>query len=68
MIPAKPMNMIGISNMDRRRIRKACILIIDHLEQKKPYSAVTVAVENFTSEQWEEDDLSGIPDLVEGSY
>lgn len=32
---------------------------------KKPYSAVTVAVENFTSEQFEEDDLSGIPDLVE---
>lgn len=34
-------------------------------KQKKPYSAVTVAVESFTSEQWEEDDLSGIPDLVE---
>ncbi|KAL3421735.1 VHS domain-containing protein [Phlyctema vagabunda] len=33
--------------------------------QKKPYSAVTVAVENLTSEQHEEDDLSGIPDLVE---
>lgn len=33
--------------------------------QKKPYSAVTVAVENLTSESYEEDDLSGIPDLVE---
>ncbi|RFU30195.1 hypothetical protein B7463_g6120, partial [Scytalidium lignicola] len=33
--------------------------------QKKPYSAVTVAVENLTSEQYEEDDFSGIPDLVE---
>ncbi|KAE9380581.1 hypothetical protein N431DRAFT_432859 [Stipitochalara longipes BDJ] len=32
---------------------------------KKPYSAVTVAVEQLTSEQFEEDDLSGIPDLVE---
>ncbi|CZS96583.1 related to LSB5-possible role in the regulation of actin cytoskeletal organization [Rhynchosporium graminicola] len=32
---------------------------------KKPYSAVTVAVENLTSESYEEDDLSGIPDLVE---
>lgn len=64
--------------MDMRRITQACIsiinhyelkktLIIDQLEQKKPYSAVTVAVENFTSEQWEEDDMSGIPDLVEGS-
>ncbi|KAK0121084.1 putative actin patch assembly and actin polymerization protein [Cadophora gregata f. sp. sojae] len=32
---------------------------------KKPYSAVTVAVENLTSESYEEDDLAGIPDLVE---
>ncbi|KAK7747284.1 hypothetical protein SLS53_001537 [Cytospora paraplurivora] len=31
----------------------------------KPYSAVTVAVERLTSESYEEDDLSGIPDLVE---
>ncbi|KAI1078074.1 hypothetical protein F5B20DRAFT_549108 [Whalleya microplaca] len=33
--------------------------------QKKPYSAVTVTVERLTSESYEEDDLSGIPDLVE---
>ncbi|KAH8816051.1 vhs domain-containing protein [Xylogone sp. PMI_703] len=33
--------------------------------QKKPYTAVTVAIENLTSEQYEEDDFSGIPDLVE---
>ncbi|ETS78064.1 hypothetical protein PFICI_10126 [Pestalotiopsis fici W106-1] len=33
--------------------------------QKKPYSAVTVAIERLTSEQFEEDDFSGIPDLVE---
>ncbi|OBT66926.1 hypothetical protein VE03_04199 [Pseudogymnoascus sp. 23342-1-I1] len=33
--------------------------------QKKPYSSVTVAIERLTSEQFEEDDLSGIPDLVE---
>ncbi|KFY82409.1 hypothetical protein V500_10572 [Pseudogymnoascus sp. VKM F-4518 (FW-2643)] len=32
---------------------------------KKPYSSVTVAIERLTSEQFEEDDLSGIPDLVE---
>ncbi|ROV91042.1 hypothetical protein VMCG_09602 [Cytospora schulzeri] len=32
---------------------------------KKPYSAVTVTVEQLTSEAYEEDDLSGIPDLVE---
>ena len=33
--------------------------------QKKPYSAVTVTIENLTTETYEEDDLSGIPDLVE---
>ncbi|KAI1816529.1 hypothetical protein GGS20DRAFT_537308 [Poronia punctata] len=33
--------------------------------QKKPYSAVTVTIERLTSETFEEDDLSGIPDLVE---
>ncbi|KAL3956409.1 hypothetical protein ACCO45_009255 [Purpureocillium lilacinum] len=35
------------------------------LAQKKPYSAVTVTIENLTSESYPEDDLSGIPDLVE---
>jgi hypothetical protein len=40
-------------------------LIVYIPKQKKPYSAVTVAVENLTSEQFEEDDMSGIPDLVE---
>lgn len=37
----------------------------DKTLQKKPYSAVTVAIERLTSEALEEDDLSGIPDLVE---
>ncbi|KAH8684255.1 hypothetical protein BGZ60DRAFT_162784 [Tricladium varicosporioides] len=40
-------------------------LILDSVLQKKPYSAVTVAIESLTSEQYEEDDFSGIPDLVE---
>ncbi|KAL6892799.1 hypothetical protein HDV57DRAFT_198948 [Trichoderma longibrachiatum] len=34
-------------------------------QQKKPYSAVTVTIETLTSEAYDEDDLSGIPDLVE---
>ncbi|PNY28207.1 Manganese transporter SMF1 [Tolypocladium capitatum] len=34
-------------------------------EVKKPYSAVTVTIENLTSESYGEDDLSGIPDLVD---
>jgi hypothetical protein len=33
--------------------------------KKKPFSSVTVSIEQLTSEQYEEDDLSGIPDLVE---
>lgn len=34
-------------------------------KQKKPYTAVTVQIDRLTSEQYEENDLSGIPDLVE---
>lgn len=33
--------------------------------QRKPYSAITVQIDRMTSEQFEEDDLSGIIDLVE---
>ncbi|KAK4461596.1 hypothetical protein QBC42DRAFT_269920 [Cladorrhinum samala] len=33
--------------------------------QKKPYTAVTVTIERLTSESVPENDLSGIPDLVE---
>ncbi|CAG8958978.1 hypothetical protein HYFRA_00012135 [Hymenoscyphus fraxineus] len=33
--------------------------------QKKPYSSITVAIENLTSESFEENDFSGIPDLVD---
>lgn len=34
-------------------------------KQKKPYTAVSVHVDQLTSETYEEDDLSGIPDLLE---
>ncbi|EGU78405.1 hypothetical protein FOQG_01648 [Fusarium oxysporum f. sp. raphani 54005] len=34
-------------------------------QSKKPFSAVTVTVENLTSESYEEEDLSGIPELVD---
>ncbi|KKY14197.1 putative vhs domain-containing protein [Diplodia seriata] len=33
--------------------------------QKKPYSAVTVQIDRLTSEQYDENDLAGIVDLVE---
>ncbi|EPS36276.1 hypothetical protein H072_10228 [Dactylellina haptotyla CBS 200.50] len=32
---------------------------------KKPYTAVSVQVEHLTTEQYEENDLSGIPELIE---
>jgi len=32
---------------------------------RKPYSAITVQVDRLTSEQYEEDDVAGIIDLVE---
>lgn len=35
------------------------------LQQRKPYSAVSVQIDRLTSEQYEEDDLSGIIDLIE---
>ncbi|KAK2591498.1 hypothetical protein QQS21_010818 [Conoideocrella luteorostrata] len=38
---------------------------IEMFQSKKPYSAVTVTIENLTAESHAEDDLSGIPDLVE---
>lgn len=56
------------SNTDRTEhphASKVTKLISESVHQKKPYSAVTVSVESLTSERYEEDDLSGIPDLVE---
>lgn len=35
------------------------------VNQKKPYTAVTVQIEQLTSEEYDENDMSGIPDLVE---
>lgn len=34
-------------------------------KQRKPYTAVTVQIEQLTSEEYGENDMSGIPDLVE---
>lgn len=34
-------------------------------QPKKPYSAVTVTIETLTSEAYQEEDVGGIPDLVE---
>lgn len=57
-----------VSALERKKHRffnRVAKLTTHFTHQKKPYSAVTVAVERLTSEQFEEDDFSGIPDLVE---
>lgn len=33
--------------------------------KKKPYTAITVQIDRLTSEQYNADDMSGIPDLIE---
>lgn len=35
------------------------------LKQRKPYTAITVQIDRFTSEQYEENDIGGIVDLIE---
>ncbi|KAJ4349540.1 uncharacterized protein N0V89_008156 [Didymosphaeria variabile] len=34
-------------------------------KQKKPFSAITVQIDRLTSEQYEENDIGGLPDLIE---
>ena len=38
---------------------------LSSFQKAKPYSAVTVQIQRLTSEQYEADDMSGIPDLIE---
>lgn len=35
------------------------------MKQRKPYSAITVHIDRLTSEQFDEDEIGGIPDLVD---
>jgi hypothetical protein len=64
-VPIVTPELVGVQQARRQQFDKIKELIYGSIQQKKPYSAVTVAVESLTSEQYEEDDLSGIPDLVE---
>ncbi|TLD18256.1 VHS subgroup [Venturia nashicola] len=55
-----------VKKLSRKKPRP--ISQISHVEvdlKKKPYSAITVHVDRLTSEEYEVDDYSGIPDLVE---
>lgn len=49
----------------RSRRRYQLLTRYRYHKQKKPYSAISVHVEQLTSETYEEDDVAGIPDLVE---
>ncbi|KAH0843585.1 hypothetical protein AYO21_11264 [Fonsecaea monophora] len=49
----------------RSRRRYQLITRYRYHKQKKPYSAISVNVEQLTSETYEEDDVAGIPDLLE---
>ncbi|ESZ89651.1 hypothetical protein SBOR_9963 [Sclerotinia borealis F-4128] len=56
---------VGNLLFGRQKTTKTEELIRVRRKQKKPYSAVTVAIERLTSEQYEDDDFGGIPELVE---
>lgn len=49
----------------RQRRRYQLITRYRYHKQKKPFSAISVHVEQLTSETYDEDDLAGIPDLLE---
>jgi len=49
----------------RQRRRYQLITRFRYHKQKKPFSAISVHVENLTSETYDEDDLAGVPDLLE---
>ncbi|OQU97701.1 GAT domain-containing protein [Cladophialophora immunda] len=49
----------------RSRRRYQLITRYRYHKQKKPYSAISVHVEQLTSETYDEDDLAGVPDLLE---
>ncbi|TGO54379.1 hypothetical protein BCON_0108g00250 [Botryotinia convoluta] len=56
---------VGNLLFGRQKTTKTEELIYVRRKQKKPYSAVTVAIERLTSEENEEDAYGGIPDLVD---
>lgn len=48
---------------DTCQIQPSCFQA--NIKQKKPYSAITVQVDNLTSDRYQVEDLSGIPVLIE---
>ena len=54
-----------LSSLYRDRRRYKLLTRYRCYKQKKPYSSVSVHIESLTSENYDEDDLAGIPDLIE---
>jgi LAS seventeen-binding protein 5 len=49
----------------RSRRRYALLTRYRYYKNKKPFSSISVAIEQLTSETYEEEDLAGIPDILE---
>ncbi|KAI9795921.1 MAG: putative actin patch assembly and actin polymerization protein [Candelina submexicana] len=61
-----PLDQTSLENRLLKKLHKCpAVKRLISTVQKKPYSAVTVQIERLTSEQYEEDDTSGLVDLVE---
>lgn len=49
----------------RSRRRYAVLTRYRYHKQKKPFSSISVAIEQLTSETYDEEDLAGVPDILE---
>jgi len=58
-------SLLHLACLCRSRRRYQLITRYRYSQQKKPYSAISVLVEQLTSETYDEDDLAGVPDLLE---
>lgn len=58
-------SLLHIACCYRSRRKFQLITRYQYHKQKKPFSAVSVHVEQLTSETYEEDDLAGVPELLE---
>ena len=54
-----------LSSLCRDRRRYKLLTRYRCHKQKKPYSSISVYIERLTSENYDEDDLAGIPDLID---
>ena len=55
----------AVASLCSRRRKYKLLTRYRYHKQKKPYSSISVHIEHLTSESYDEDDLAGIPDLIE---